>query len=89
MHANATVRGMDDPLVFRGLFDAYPDAVLLVDANGRIVLANPPAVGLLGYRLNQLVGMSVDALVPDGVAPRHAGLRHGYAMAPKSRPMGT
>ena len=39
----------DDLAVFRTLFAAYPDGLLLVDAGGHIVLANPAAAGLLGY----------------------------------------
>ena len=75
--------------VFRGVFEAYPDGVLVVDAQGRIVLANGAAASLLGYRPEALKGLPVDALVPDSVAPRHGALRHGYSLAPKSRPMGT
>ncbi len=78
-----------DPQVFLGLFDAYPDGVLLVDKQGRIVLANQAAANVLGYSVAALEGLSVDAMVPDSVAPRHAGYRHGYAQAPKARPMGT
>ena len=78
-----------DPSVFRSVFDAFPDAVLLVDAAGTIVLANAGATQLLGYSALQLSGMSVDALVPHSVAPRHQGLRQGYAQAPRARPMGT
>jgi PAS domain S-box-containing protein len=75
--------------VFRGVFEAYPDGVLLVDAQGRIALANGAAAQLLGYTREALVGLSVDALVPESVAPRHAALRQGYLLAPKSRPMGS
>ena len=75
--------------VFRAVFEAYPDGVLLVDAQGRVVLANGAVAKLLGYTREALVGLPVDALVPDSVAPRHAALRQGYLLAPKSRPMGT
>ncbi len=77
-----------DASVFRSVFDAYPDAVLLVDAGGRIVLANPAAAALLGFEGDALLGMNVDALVPSAVTARHAGLRQGYAHAPRARPMG-
>ena len=77
-----------NPSVFRGVFDAYPDAVLLVDMQGEIVLANAAAAQLLGYSISQLVGLGVDALVPPGVTARHQGLRRGYAHAPRARPMG-
>jgi PAS domain S-box-containing protein len=74
---------------FRGVFEAYPDGVLVVDAQGRIVLANGAAASLLGYTREALLGVPVENLVPDSVAPRHAALRQGYARAPKARPMGT
>ncbi|MGJ7491366.1 PAS domain S-box protein [Variovorax sp. ZT4R33] len=81
--------GFDDGKVFRSLFAAYPDALLLVDAQGTVVLANPFAVELLGYGPDELVGLPVDALVPDAVRPRHAAYRHAYGAQPRARPMGT
>ena len=78
----------NDGKVFRSIFVAYPDALLLVDAQGTIVLANPFAVDLLGYTGDELVGLPVDALVPDAVRPRHAAYRNAYGEHPRSRPMG-
>ena len=75
--------------VYQALFSAYPDGVLLVDGHGIVVLANPSAERLLGYPAAQLIGMSVESLVPDSVRRRHAGLRQGFLLAPKARPMGT
>ena len=75
--------------VFRGLFEANPDGVLLVDAQGLVVLANRTAAALLGYSIEALEGLSVDVLVPARAAPRHAAHRRGYAHAPQTRPMGT
>jgi len=74
--------------VYRALFAAYPDALLVVDADGRIVLANPAAGALLGYEQAELVGLEVDALVPDSIRPRHASYRQAYAQMPRTRPMG-
>ena len=82
-------QAVDDLTVYRSLFSAYPDALLLVDADGRIVLANPAAAALLGYAMDELVGLGVDALVPDSIRPRHASYRQAYGHAPRSRPMGT
>ena len=81
--------GLDERSVFRSLFSAYPDALLLVDAAGTIALANPAASSLLGYALDELAGLSVDQLVPDGIRPRHAAYRDAYARNPRPRPMGT
>ena len=79
----------DERSVYRSLFAASPDALLLVDAQGVVVLANPAATILLGYTAAELSGMPVDALVPDAVRPRHADYRSAYAAKPRARPMGT
>ncbi len=81
--------GLDEPALFRSIFAAYPDALLLVDGSGKIELANPAAEALLGYTVDELTGLSVDALVPDSIRPRHAEYRAGYAKSPRPRPMGT
>ena len=80
---------IDEPSVFRTLFAAYPDALIVADARGAIVLANPAAANLLGYSVDELVNLNVDALVPDAIRPRHAAYRAGYAHNPQARPMGT
>ncbi|HEX5687507.1 MAG TPA: PAS domain S-box protein [Ideonella sp.] len=81
--------GIDDTTVFRSLFAAYPDALLVADAGGQIVLANPAAATLLGYTIEELVGSGIDMLVPDSIRPRHAAYREAYGRAPRTRPMGT
>jgi PAS domain S-box-containing protein len=81
--------GIAEHDVFRSLFAAYPDGLVVADAGGKIVIANPAAANLLGYALQELVGLPVDALVPDAIRPRHASFREGYARQPKARPMGT
>ena len=81
--------GVEEGSVFRSLFVSYPDSLLLVDQAGSIVLANPAAASLLGYAVDELVGLNVDALVPDSIRPRHASYREAYGRAPRPRPMGT
>jgi PAS domain S-box-containing protein len=81
--------GIEERTVFRSLFVAYPDSLLLVDQAGNIVLANPAAAQLLGYGVDELTGLNVDALVPDSIRPRHASFREAYGRAPRTRPMGT
>ena len=88
MSASA-VPDFDDGAVFRSLFDASPDALLLVDQKGTIGLANPAALELLGYSRDELIGLPVDALVPEAVRSRHAAYRDAYAAQPRKRPMGT
>mgnify|MGYP003575810483 CR=1 FL=1 len=85
----ATPPPVDTPALYAALFAAYPDALLLVDREGLIRLSNPAADTLLGYGAGELVGQTVDALVPDGIRPRHAQYREAYGRAPRPRPMGT
>ncbi|WP_431103408.1 PAS domain S-box protein [Roseateles noduli] len=80
--------GVDESAIFRALFAASPDGLLLVDDQGLIRLANPTVTQLLGYAHEDLVGASVEMLVPDSIRPRHAAYRHAYEAAPRSRPMG-
>jgi len=80
--------GLDVASIYRSLFAAYPDALLLVDGRGTIVLANPAAGELLGYDIAELAGLPVDALVPDAVRARHGEYRATYARNPRARPMG-
>jgi PAS domain S-box-containing protein len=80
--------GIDERSVFRTLFAAYPDALIVADGSGMIVLANPAAAALLGYSVEELVGLNVDALVPDSIRPRHSSYRDAYGRNPRPRPMG-
>ena len=80
--------GTDEPNVFRSLFVANPDALVVADAHGVVVLANPAAAALLGYAVEELVGIEIDALVPDAVRPRHASFRAAFGRDPMPRPMG-
>ncbi len=73
---------------FRGLLDAVPDAMVLVNTDGRIVLVNPQAERLFGWPRGELIGRSVEVLVPERHRAGHPALRGGYQGAPRSRPMG-
>ena len=73
--------------VYRTLFLAYPDALVVADGAGRIVLANPSAAALLGYDVDELVGLDIEALVPDAVRARHVAYRASFNEVPRARPM--
>jgi len=81
--------GVDEPSIYRTLHAAYPDALLVVDPAGAIVLANPAAAALLRYSVDELTGLGIEMLVPDAVRARHAAYRSGYARNPVPRPMGS
>lgn len=74
---------------FRELLEAAPDAILEVDAEGRIVLLNTVAEQMFGYSRKELFGQLMDCLVPDQLRERHAGHRAGYTASPTTRPMGS
>jgi two-component system, cell cycle sensor histidine kinase and response regulator CckA len=73
---------------FTGLLEAAPDAMLCVDADGRIALVNAQAERLFGYGRDELIGQPVEMLVPDAVRDIHPGHRAGYVADPRPRPMG-
>jgi PAS domain S-box-containing protein len=70
------------------LLEAAPDAIIEVDRQGRIVLLNQVAEKLFGYSRDELLGASVDLLLPESVRGLHAMHRAGYASHPTTRPMG-
>lgn len=82
------LQGDDTDDVFRTIFLAYPDSLLVVDSSGLIAMANAAAATLLGYTVEELVGLRVDALVPVQIRSRHAAYRQAYGQAPTPRPMG-
>lgn len=75
--------------MFPQLFESVPDALVIVDHDGRILMANQNAAGLFGYPDNGLVGLSVEDLVPEEVRARHRTYRIGYMQQPRVRPMGS
>lgn len=73
---------------FRALIENAPDAILQVDETGTIVIANRTAETLFGYTREELMGHSVDMLVPEANRARHPGHRKAFAAAGLTRPMG-
>lgn len=73
---------------FRELIENAPDAILQVDSMGQIILANRTAELVFGYSRDELIGTSVDALVPENARARHPAHRKGFEAAGESRPMG-
>jgi len=75
--------------MFPQLFESVPDALIIVDQNGRIVLANENATRLFGYPTEGLTGLAVEDLVPADARDRHRAHRNGYMQHPRVRPMGS
>ena len=74
---------------FRAVVEAVPSAILLVNEEGTIELANAQAETVFGYARKELVGQNVEMLMPERFRPSHVGLREGYAKDARSRMMGT
>jgi two-component system sensor histidine kinase/response regulator len=73
---------------FRGVLERAPDGLLVVDADGRIGLANAQCETLFGYSRDELIGQQVETLVPDTIRPQHPELRASFHRAPTTRAMG-
>jgi PAS domain S-box-containing protein len=76
-------------LDFRALLDTAPDAIVVVDRGGSIRFVNAQTERMFGYERQELLGSSVDILVPDAIRSRHGALRASYHAAPSVRPMGS
>ena len=73
---------------FRLLVESAPDAMVVVNDGGRIVLVNAQAETLFGYRRDDLLGQTVELLVPHGLRGQHLADRAAYAVTPHPRMMG-
>jgi PAS domain S-box-containing protein len=74
--------------LFRALVEAAPDAMVIVDESGRIVLVNGQLEELFGYQRSELEGRPVEILMPDRFVGMHVGYRAGFMANPTRRPMG-
>lgn len=74
---------------FETFLETVPDAMVVVDHHGRIVMLNSRTERLFGYLRDQLLGVQVEVLVPERYRGSHSEHRAGYSAAPTVRPMGT
>ncbi len=73
---------------FRALLESAPDAMVIVDGRGKIVLVNSRTEEMFGYQRQELLGYSVEVLLPERFHGRHIGHRVSYVKDPRQRPMG-
>ncbi|HXJ11991.1 MAG TPA: PAS domain S-box protein [Candidatus Limnocylindrales bacterium] len=73
---------------FRGLLEAAPDAIVIVNRDGEIVLVNSQTERTFGYSRTELLGQKMEMLVPDRYRDNHPQHRSGFFTAPRSRSMG-
>jgi PAS domain S-box-containing protein len=74
--------------LLRAVFDSAPDAILIVDTRGLIAGANATTERIFGYQRDELIGRSIEVLIPARFRQNHPKYRHDYQAAPHTRPMG-
>ncbi len=75
-------------LRLRAAVESAPSGLLMVDSQGRIVLVNREIERLFGYPREEVLGQSVELLVPEGLRKAHGGFRGQFFSAPQVRAMG-
>jgi PAS domain S-box-containing protein len=74
--------------IFSLVVEAAPSAIVVADAAGHIRLVNAQTERLFGYPRSELLGKSIELLVPERFRRGHSGLRASFSGAPIARPMG-
>ncbi len=68
---------------FSDLFEAAPDASVIIDAAGHIVFVNAETETLFGYQRAELLGQPVEVFVPERLKSQHVALRNAYLASPR------
>jgi PAS domain S-box-containing protein len=73
---------------FRLIVEAAPNAIVVIDENGRVVIVNSQTEKLFGYSRDQLIGQPIELLVPERFRSAHPGQRRSFFVDARARPMG-
>lgn len=74
--------------ILAAVLDYPPDALIVVDSAGTMVLVNTRVETLFGYNYDELIGQPIELLIPEHLRAAHSVQRAHYMQAPRSRPMG-
>jgi PAS domain S-box-containing protein len=73
---------------FRLIVEAAPNAIVVIDERGRMVIVNSQTEKLFGYSREELIGQPIELLVPERFRPNHPSRRQSFFTEPQARPMG-
>ncbi|HEX3035525.1 MAG TPA: PAS domain S-box protein [Thermodesulfobacteriota bacterium] len=73
---------------FRLVVESAPNAIMIINREGKITLINSQAEKLFGYNREELIGEKIEILLPEHLRSKHLEYRRGYNTNPQSRPMG-
>jgi protein-histidine pros-kinase len=73
---------------YRDLLESTPDAIVIINKTGRIVLVNGQAEAMFGYPRSELLGQPIERLLPERYRGGHVGYRSNYFTQPRKRSMG-
>jgi two-component system, sensor histidine kinase len=79
---------VDSDAFFRHLLESAPDAMIIVDDKGQVVVVNRQALKMFGYDRDEMIGQNIELLLPQKLRDGHVAYRESYTDAPKLRPMG-
>jgi PAS domain S-box-containing protein len=85
-HSRASHESADE--LMPRIVEAAPCGMVMIDADGSIVLVNPQAESMFGYARAELIGNSLEILLPERFRSAHGGHRQHFAAAPSIRQMG-
>jgi len=81
-------RNPDESIPYNDLIESAPNAIVIVDDKGSIVLVNAQAEEVFGYSRDELLGQPIEILIPERFRSRHLTDRNNYISAPSARSMG-
>ena len=84
-----TINKMDDSeAYFRNVLESAPDAMIIIDEQGKIAIVNAQAEKMFGYDRQEILGCTIETLLPERLREQHVSHRGGFVRDPKLRPMG-